>query len=304
VRSVAEIGIGIPNYGNAPQLVGIGAMARAIEDAGFDAAWLTDHVVLPTNTSSRYPFTRDGHFSVPAGGVWFEPVATLAYLASATQRIRLGIGVLVLPLRDPRHLAVQIAVADQLSGGRVQLGIGAGWLKEEFDALEVPFSKRGERLDGALDLVRACWTGQPEAGRYGPFIIPAGITSLPTPVQPRIPLLIAGSGTRALDRIAARGDGWFGALDVAGEPSADEVANIGRALKERFTSAGRDPREMPMALRVAISARALAEDGLRARLGEYAEAGVNKFILDFGWRSLQDGMKVLDRLHDEVSSLG
>jgi probable F420-dependent oxidoreductase len=300
---VPEIGIGIPNYGGAPHLIGIGAMARAIEQAGFDTAWLTDHIVLPTHTRSKYPFTADGHFSVPAGGVWFEPVATLAYLAGVTRTIGLGIGVLVLPLRDPRQLALQIAAADALSGGRVQLGVGTGWLKEEFDALEVPFVRRGDRLDGAIDLVRACWTGHPESGRYGPFTLPAGVTTLPTPLQPRIPLLVAGNGPRSLDRVAARGDGWFGALDVSGEPGPVEVARIRQALDQRFTRAGRDPRDMTMALRVALSARALKAGDLATRLTEFASAGVDRFIIDFGWRSLEKGMEVLERISDQLAGL-
>ena len=299
-----EIGVGIANYGSAPDAVGIGAMARAVEDAGFDAVWLTDHVVLPRHTDSRYPFTADGHFSVPAGGVWYEPVATLAYLVGVTRRVRLGIGIVVLPLRDPRHFAVQLAAVDRLSAGRVQLGVGAGWLEEEFKALEIPFAGRGERLDGAIDLVRACWTGDPKAGRYGPFTMPDGMTSLPAPRQEHITLLIAGSGERTLDRITARGDGWFGAVSVSGEPGPEEVAGIRRSLGRRFAAAGRDPDLVQMALRVAVTSRALERGAVAQRLGEYAAAGLSKLIVDFGWKDLEQGTRVLNQLRRDLSAIG
>src|SRR5690606_14002028 len=113
-------------------------------------------------------------------------------IAGVTERIGIGVGVCVLPLRQPMLLAKQVATLDQLSGGRVLLGLGAGWMAEEFDALGVDFDARGQAMDGGLKLLRACWTGQPEPGTYGPWTVPAGVHCRPRPVRGTVPLFLGG----------------------------------------------------------------------------------------------------------------
>ncbi|MSO38505.1 MAG: LLM class flavin-dependent oxidoreductase, partial [Acidimicrobiia bacterium] len=167
-----EVGIGLPNFGDALESIDAREAAMAIEHAGFDGIWLTDHLLIPAEYESKYPYSKDGSFFLPEGGWWFESIVTLSYIAAVTSRVRLGIGVCVLPLREPRALSQQLATLDRLSGGRVVLGAGAAWLAEELDALEVPRKARGLRVEGAIELMRQCWTGEPQPGTYGPFGLP------------------------------------------------------------------------------------------------------------------------------------
>src|SRR5262245_58350499 len=141
-----RIGAKVPNSGPLPQGIGIPAMARTLEQAGFESLWVADHVVLPAEIRSRYPFAADGKATWPTTMPYFDAVVAMTLIASATERATIGTAVLVLPLRNPVVLAKQAASIDALSGGRVALGLGAGWLREEFEALGVPFEARGKRL--------------------------------------------------------------------------------------------------------------------------------------------------------------
>ena len=160
-----RIGAKVPNFGPLVAERGFAALAGELEAVGFDSLWLSDHVVIPTDPASRYPFSADGKASSRPGTPWFDALVSLAQLAAATTQVEIGIGVLVLPLREPVTLAKQLASIDVLAGGRVTLGVGAGWLAEEFAALGVPFSSRGARMDEAIDVLRAVWTGSPEPYR-------------------------------------------------------------------------------------------------------------------------------------------
>src|SRR5215475_10782521 len=133
-----RIGAKVPNSGPLPTERGIGAMAAELEQAGFDSLWVSDHVVMPAVIASRYPFAADGKATWPADTPYIDAMIALTAIAAATQQARIGTAVLVLPLRQPVVLAKQAASIDVLSGGRLDLGIGAGWLAEEFAALGVP----------------------------------------------------------------------------------------------------------------------------------------------------------------------
>ncbi len=294
-------GVGLPNFGEAVDRLGAREMASAIEETGFDGVWLTDHVAIPQQLTSKYPFSPDGSFFVPEGGAWYEPVALLGYLAAVTTRLQLGIGVCVLPLRDPRMLSQQLAAIDQLSGGRVVLAAGAGWLEEEFEALEVPFRHRGARLEGGIDLMRACWTGRPAAGDYGPYRVAQDLLTHPTPAQERIPVLLAGDGERSLRRIVTHGDGWYGAVGATGTIDPVHVAQVRTRLHELAAEVGRAPETLTMALRLAFPSRELGSQAVADHLTDLVEPGVSDFTIDFGWRGIHDGRTALEELAGTLS---
>jgi probable F420-dependent oxidoreductase len=243
-----RIGAKLPNSGPLPFEIGIPEMARSLEAAGFDSLWVSDHIVFPRKIRSRYPFAADGRATWSTDVPWFDAVVALALAAAVTERVRLGTAVLVLPLRHPIEFAKQAASIDAASGGRLELGVGAGWLEEEFDALGVPFSERGRRLDESIRIARECWTGEHE-----------GVLSYPTPAH-RIPVLIGGHSEAALRR-ARELDGWLA------QQSADAL--------DPEALAGRAPR---IVLRIVQS---LGRPELVAeRLGELAQAGVDEVIVD------------------------
>lgn len=296
-------GVGVPNFGDAIDRIGLREIAVAIESAGFDGAWLTDHVVIPQAFASKYPFSEDGSFFVPDGGAWYEPVATLSFLAAVTTRLQLGIGVCVVPLRDPRMLSQQLAAIDRLSGGRVVLAAGAGWLAEEFEALEVPFKNRGARLEAGIDVLRAFWTGQPAAGTYGPYVVAHDLFANPTPVQDRLPILLAGDADRSLKRIVQYGDGWYGAVGAGGTITPEHVSDVRTRLGEIAVEHGRDPASLTMALRIAFPSRELGSAAVAEHLTALAQAGVTQFTVDFGWRGLADARASLEALAGTVSGV-
>lgn len=297
------VGIGLTNHGDTLEHVDPREIARAVESAGFDSLWVTDHIVMPHPVESRYPFSPDGQFFLPEGGLWFEALTTLTYAGAVTERLRLGVGVMVVGLRDPRLLSQQLAALDALTGGRVVLGAGAGWMLEEFTALELPTARRGERLDGAIDLLRACWTGRPPGGPYGPFVLPDGLTTRPTPAQERLPILFAGEGPKALDRMVARGDGWYGASGIGQLLPVDVVHGVRAGLEERCEAHGRPVEDMTLALRLAIPRRRLSEAEIRETLEAYVDAGVTDFTIDFSFRSLDSARDALAELAANVAHL-
>ena len=290
-----RFGIQLPHYGAKPLGFGLDAMADAIVDAGFDGIWVSDHVVLVDGTASRYPYSDDGGYGFPPDTPWYEAVTTLAYLAARTQDVELGTAVCVLPQRQPVLLAKQLATIDRLSGGRVRLGAGAGWLSEEFAALGVPYDGRGARTDAALALLRACWTGEPQPGRYGDVDLPGGVHSRPAPVNGTVPILIGGNSPAALRRAARLGDGWLGAVPLAGLPVGDLGGLVGQLRRECVT-AGRNPSELDLSLRIAVPSAALGTPELRDLLVGYAAQGVTRFTVDLSWRDLDTGRRRLDAL--------
>ena len=145
-----EIGIHIPQVGPPASIDNIASFAKCADDAGFDGLWVFDHVVLQKEQQSKYPYSPDGSLGFPPTMNFLEPLTLLAYLAPITKRARLGTSVLVLPMRQPVLHAKIMSTIDFLSGGRFVLGAGVGWWKQEFEALSVPFERRGKRMDECL----------------------------------------------------------------------------------------------------------------------------------------------------------
>ena len=291
VRPRLKVGAVIPTFGDLPSAVGIHEMARVLEEAGFGSIWVTDHILLPAATRSYYPFSDDGVVTWSATRPYHDAITSLALAVGATSDIEIGTAVLVLPLRQPIVLATQIAALDVESGGRVSLGVGAGWLREEFDALGVEFSSRGRRTDESIDLLRACWTGSPAEFR-GEFLkLPPGMHFFPTPVH-RIPILVGGMSSRALDRVASKGDGWVG-LQRFERFSLEEVASSIETIRSRAESYGRDPDAFRIILRIINSHGAAPTIG--SWLRDLSAVGVTEIIVDVRWDQ-QDAADVSDVL--------
>ena len=163
-----KFGIAFANVGPFATGDGAAGFARAAEAAGFESVWTVEHVVVPAGYESTYPYSPTGKMPGPEDSPIPDPLIWLAYIAAATSTIRLGTGILILPQRNPVVLAKELATLDQMSGGRMELGIGVGWLEEEFDVLGIPFAGRGRRTDDYVAAMRALWT-QEAATHHGEF---------------------------------------------------------------------------------------------------------------------------------------
>lgn len=243
-----SFGTTVPNRG-APLFTPeeMRTQAREAEAMGFDHIWASDHVVLPVHVAPRFPYSSSGVPRFVPEQPYSDPLTVLANLAGCTERIRLGTGVLVLPYRAPVLTAKIISTLDYMSGGRVILGVGAGWLEEEFVALGLDtFHERGKVTDEYIRIFKELWTkDDPEfQGHYYQF---SGIKFYPKPVQkPHVPIWVGGNSRAGLRRAARMGDGWT----TAGFLSLEEMDGPIQQLRDLTERAGR-PRD---AVEIAYSA--------------------------------------------------
>jgi probable F420-dependent oxidoreductase len=210
-------------------------VCRRAEAAGFESLWGGEHVILPSTITSRYPYTPDGKIPAASDTPIPDPLIWLAFAAAAAPTMRLGTCILILPQRNPLVLAKELATLDQLSGGRVELGLGVGWLREEFDALGVPWDQRGARNDEYVAAMRALWAG-PHAEFQGDFVAFPPVTCSPRPVQASIPILVGGDTDAAIQRAVRLADGYF-----PGEGDVERLGRLIARLRESAERAGRDP---------------------------------------------------------------
>jgi probable F420-dependent oxidoreductase len=188
----------------------VSMLGPALEERGFESLWVAEHVVLFDDYDSKYPYADSGRF--PGGGDsgLLEPLTALAYVAATTTTLRLGTGICLVGQRNPVYTAKQVADVDVLSGGRVDFGVGIGWLREEFDAVAMPFEHRGARSDEHLAVMKTLWTEETSSfdGRF--YQLPE-CRMYPKPVQqPHPPIHVGGESDGALRRVARLGQGWFG----------------------------------------------------------------------------------------------
>lgn len=245
-----QLGIHLPHIGRKAGPDSIRRAAIQAEALGFDDVWVSEHIIVPKG--GGYP---------PSPNFW-DPVLTLTWAAAVTNRVRLGTSVLVLPLRHPLPLAKELATLQNLSGGRLILGAGVGWLEQEFDALGVPFRERGRRMDEGIAMMRAVWTQDPVT--FDSNWIPARITDMrsqPQPIAP-IPIWIGGASDAAIRR-ALRLDGWHGSR-VRPEQAAPIVGRL---------RADRPGADFTVSLRVGFNANTVSD--MRDALRAYQDAGVD-----------------------------
>jgi probable F420-dependent oxidoreductase len=289
----------VPNTGPVFRL-GVARMAAMLESAGFDSIWTSDHVVFPHDVRSRYPFAADGRITWPVDVDYLEPVVALSAMTSITAKAELGTSVLILPTRNPILFAKQAACVDTISGGRLVLGVGVGWLREEFEALGADFDARGAVLDEWISVARRCWTGtvEPFEGRF--YRLAEAIYCRPTPAR-HIPVLIGGMSRYAQERAGRMADGWLAQYsldDLSEKGIADGLA----VLREAGTRAGRPPAELDgfrIVVRVTGADRKL--DVLATRLESLAGAGATELVVDVDWDTAEGPAKGFDILHSAVA---
>jgi len=273
-----KLGAKLPHSGEMAMRIAPAVMAAELEDAGFDSIWVSDHIVFPIETTSRYPFSVDGRPTWPFDTPYLEPMVVLAAVTATTKRAAIGTSVTIAPMRNPVLLAKQAASIDVMSGGRLVLGVGAGWLREEFEALDADFEHRGAVLDEWIEIARACWSGRagPHHGKH--YSIPTAIHTLPRPAGP-LPILVGGMSRHALRRAGAVADGWLGqfALDSL---SDREVETAVGAIRREGEAAGRtaEPRVV-----IRITGAANTQEAVASRLRGLAGAGATEVIVDVDW---------------------
>ena len=242
-----ELGVILPNSGAFADPGAMLAVAEAAEGMDYSALWTADHLVLPIESATTYPYFRQAKIRLEPTHPFLEPLIALAGVATRTRRIGLGISVYLAALRHPLVVAKQIASLDQLSGGRVLLGVGAGWIPEEYETLGIPFGERGRVLDEHIQAMRTLWRDeQPRyAGQHYRF---DNIGFEPKPVRRDVPIWVGGNSPAARRRAARLGDGWH-VIDVPMRELGAGIAELARECR----AAGRRPEEVPTSIRSQIS---------------------------------------------------
>jgi len=213
-------------------------LAQLAESLRFESVWTFEHVIVPLDYASKYPYNPTGKMGAAPETNFVDPLIALSVVAQATSTIRLGTGVNILSQVNPLYMAKQAASLDFISGGRFMLGVGIGWLKEEFDALGVAFERRGARFDDYLVAMKKIWSGE-VVEHDSDFLTWHGFKSYPVPVQkPHLPVIIGGSKGKIFERIAKHGDGWFAPT------GGDELKTSLDTLRTTCAAVGRDFSEI------------------------------------------------------------
>lgn len=249
----------VASFSEPDQLLNV---ARGAEEAGFEGVLLSDHLFFPGRLESHYPYSEDGKPAFDGATPFPEPWTTIAAMAAVTTRLRFGTMVYILPLRHPLEVAKTVGNVARLSGGRVMLGVGAGWIREEYDALGVPFGTRGKRMNEMFEVMRKAWTGE-MVEHHGAHFDLDPFQMTPAPDGP-VPICVGGVSPAAFRRAAALGDGWIG----TGQ-SPEEVPAILERLRALRAEAGRagEPFETLVPLTVPPDLdllRALRDEGMTA----------------------------------------
>ncbi len=235
-----KFGIAFANTGPFTDPAKAVAFAQAAEAAGFESLWTVEHVVVPSAYESAYPYDPSGKMPGGEESPIPDPLMWLAFLASATSTINLATGIVILPQRNPVVLAKEVATLDHLSGGRVHLGVGVGWLEEEFDAIGVPFADRGRRNDEYVGAMRALWS-QDKASYHGEYVNFDDCIMRPRPAAGSVPVHIGGHTDIAARRAGRLGDGFF-----PGKGTHEELARVFTIARDTAREHGRDPDAIEM----------------------------------------------------------
>jgi probable F420-dependent oxidoreductase len=288
-----EIGCHLPVYGPAATREALTLFARRAEALGYDSLWVSDHVVVPWAIRSRYPYNATGDFPLSPETDFLEPLTVLPLVAAVTSRIRLGTSVLVLPHRHPVLTAKMLATLDHLAPGRVILGAGVGWMKEEIELFGVKHAPRGAWSDEAIRVMRACWRDD-RVSFKGEFFSFDSLGVRPRPTAATIPIWIGGHTARALRRVATLGDGWHAAF-----PTPDKLRAGIAELRQACAREGRDPSTLIISARVGLPARKSADD-LVTELRTLRDMGVNHVILESRMHELPEMIATHERFARDV----
>jgi probable F420-dependent oxidoreductase len=241
-------------------------LAQAAEASGFESVWTFEHVIVPLDYRSKYPYNESGKMGAAPETPLVDPLIALSAIAAATRTIRLGTGVNILSQTNPLLLAKQAASLDFVSGGRFMLGVGIGWLEEEFVAMGTPFERRGARFDDYVAAMRKVWSGA-VVEHQSEFLNWSGFKSYPLPRQNPLPVIIGGNKGKIYERIARLGNGWF----VPGV-DPEELKRQLAELRQACERAGRDVREIEITCM-------WPGNGGRAALDALAAAGVHRAVV-------------------------
>lgn len=242
-------------------------LAQLAESVGFESAWTFEHVMVPEDYASKYPYSADGKMGASPETNFVDPLIALAAVAAHTKTLRLGTGVNIVSQANPLLLAKQAASLDFVSGGRFMLGAGIGWLQEEFDAMGVPYERRGARFDDYIVAMRKVWSGD-MVEHHSDFIQWSGFKSYPLPLQEGgVPIIMGGSKGRIYERVARLGDGWFIPVD-----SAAAALPLIEPLAPACEAVNRDPAT------VELTSMWTGQGGLD-EVQAFADAGVSRLIV-------------------------
>ena len=264
-------------------------LARAAESSGFESLWTVEHTVVPAGYESTYPYDRSGRMPGSDDAPIPDPLVWLSFLASVTTTLQLATGILIQPQRNPVVLAKEVATLDHLSGGRVQLGVGVGWLEEEFDAIGVPFAERGRRTDDGIAAMRALWS-QDQATYQGEFTSFTDCICRPRPVAGSVPIHIGGHTEVAARRAGRIGDGFFPASG-----SHEKLAGLFALVRETAEAEGRDPA----AVELTCGGNGVFGPGALDEVAALAGLGVDRVVVP-SFLLWKDTAEALAKFGDEV----
>jgi probable F420-dependent oxidoreductase len=267
----------------------LAALGSEAEARGFHSIWVGEHVLLFDRYRSAYPYAEDGKIQIAAEAGLLEAFTALAFLAAGTRRIRLGTGICLVPQRNPVYTAKEAAAVDYLSRGRLDFGVGVGWLKEEFEALNVPFAGRGPRCREYLEVIRRLWC-EPVSEFQGKYYALPACRQYPKPVQkPHPPIFFGGESEAALSRVADLGQGWYG-FNLTPDRAAERIGRLRALLAER----GRSPGEVE----IAVGSYLHPVDA--GAVAAYRAAGVDQLVLLLLARNIDRLKSRLDGFADTV----
>ena len=273
-----KFGVFLPVSGRAASRKTLMQAAQQAEALGYDSVWAADRLVMPWKINTTYPYSKEATFIVPPDRPFFDTLTCLAFLAGCTEKIQLGMSVMVMPYRHPLHWAKIATTIDQLSTGRLIMGVGVGWMGEEFAAMNAPFKERGKVSDEQLTLLKQLWTEEHITFR-GKYYQVDDIAFNPKPYQkPRIPIWVGGEGKHAQRRAGQFGDAWF---PYFVRVTPQELLRRFNNVREEAKKAGRNPDEIDFAccLPIELTANDVAQedDYLKGSIGQVT-AAIKKFI--------------------------
>ncbi|NNN21633.1 MAG: LLM class F420-dependent oxidoreductase [Acidimicrobiales bacterium] len=263
-------------------------LGQCAEELGYDSLWTVEHVVLPAGYKSPYPYSKDGQMPGGEDASIPDPIVWLSYVAASTSNIKLGTGIVILPQRNPILFAKEIATLDVVSNGRVLLGIGVGWLKEEFEALGVPFENRAKRTDEHIGALRAIWRND-SASFHGELVNFDGMKSNPKPIQKDgVPIVVGGHSSAAAKRAGRLGDGFFPAI-----ADVDKLTQLVVEMKAAALDAGRDPEAIEITFGASFDAGVIRH---------FRDLGVKRLVVPPLGRDAQALKTFLGNTRDTVES--